>query len=148
MYIDVKNCPECLYAFGDWRFLTEEVVLSQGQRVVRHHQSIRGLQEPHRSAVQKRGTEETLFIHTPQHWSSTGVHHHPSWRDEAREGRMEGEEIKGEGESERGSHYCGLCLPVSPKPQLYTHCHVPFLIGNNSQLLSQLLYCRSVIFTV
>lgn len=60
--------------------LTEEVVLSQRQQVVWHHQSIRSLQEPHRSPVQNGGTEETLFVQTPKHWSSTVVYHHPGWR--------------------------------------------------------------------
>lgn len=45
--------------------------------MVWHYQSIGGLQEPHHGAVQNGGTKETLFVHTPQHWSSTGIHHHP-----------------------------------------------------------------------
>lgn len=79
--------------------------------------------------------EETLFIHTPQHWSSTGIHHHPSWRGRVERGRIVGEEIKG-GESDRDSDYCG------PKPQVSTSCHDPFLIGDNTQLLSQLQLCN------
>lgn len=57
--------------------LTEEVVLSQRQQLVRNHQSVGGLQEPHGGAVQNGGAEETVFTHTPQHRSAAGVHHHP-----------------------------------------------------------------------
>lgn len=65
--------------------LTEEVVLSQGQQLVRHHQAIGRLQEPHRGAVQNGGTEKTLLVHTPQHRRSTGIHHHSGRGDTVRE---------------------------------------------------------------
>lgn len=80
---------------GYFSDLTEKVILPQGQKVVCHHQSISRLKEPHRSAIQNGGAEETLFIHVPQYWSATGIHHHPIVERDVREGRMEGEEMKG-----------------------------------------------------
>lgn len=75
--INLSKAISLLYTLGYCRDLTEKEVLPQGQKVVCHHQSIRCLQEPHRSAIQNGGAEETLFIHTPQYWSATRIHHHP-----------------------------------------------------------------------
>lgn len=77
LYIQPVNAPQ-QHAFSAVSpQLTEEVVLSQRQEVVRHHQSISGLQEPHCGAVQNGGVQEALLTHSPKHRSPTGVHYDP-----------------------------------------------------------------------